>query len=107
MLPGPYLNKKSSTALMQVRFDSHILCFDIKRAFLLAKNRLVNKQLLTKSIPSLEFQAVTLVAAVLIDSFNKLSGPSCGQPINEIGLKLYTDSLVCLNWLNSCIDKLD
>ena len=42
-----------------------------------------------------------------IDSFNKLSGPSCGQPINEIGLKLYTDSLVCLSWLNSCIDKLD
>ena len=90
-----------------MRFDSPIFFFDIKREFLVAKNRLVNKQLLTKSIPSLEFQAVTLVAAVLIDSFNKLSGPSYGQPINEIGLKLYTDSLVCLSWLNSCIDKLD
>ena len=34
MLPGPCLNKKLSTTLLQLKFDKHVLVFDIKKAFL-------------------------------------------------------------------------
>ena len=32
--PGPNLNKKLSTALLQLRFDKYLICFDLKKAFL-------------------------------------------------------------------------
>ena len=34
MLAGPCMNSKISTAIMKLRFDSYLLCFDIKKAFL-------------------------------------------------------------------------
>lgn len=34
MLSGPNLNKKITTALMDVRFDRFLLCYDLKKAFL-------------------------------------------------------------------------
>ena len=33
MLPGPNLNQKITTSLMQLRFDKYILTYDIKKAF--------------------------------------------------------------------------
>ena len=34
MLSGPSLNRKLSTALMFLRFNKYLLCFDLKKAFL-------------------------------------------------------------------------
>ena len=76
-------------------------------SFLLAKNRLVNKQLECKSIPSLEFQAISLGTETLIDTYKELSGSGCIRPILIIDLVLYTDSLVSLSWLNAYHNKLD
>lgn len=72
-----------------------------KVSFLLTKNRIVNKQLETKSIPTLEFQAIALGVETLIDTYNQLSGPSCLEPLNISELYLYSDSMVALCWLNS------
>ena len=74
--------------------------------FLLAKNRLVNKTLESKSIPSLEFQAVALGVDVLIDTYKELAGSACIVPINVIELKLFSDSMVSLHWLNSYSHKM-
>ncbi|XP_068229545.1 uncharacterized protein [Palaemon carinicauda] len=35
MLPGPCLNHKIATSLIMQRFDSHLICFDLKKAFLM------------------------------------------------------------------------
>ena len=78
-----------------------------KVSFLMAKNRLVNRQLSTKSIPALEFQAITLGTEMLIDLYRELSGPSCVRPINILNLDLYSDSMVSLSWINSYVHKLD
>ena len=72
--------------------------------FLLAKNRLVNKTLENKSIPSLELQAIDLAVETIIDTYNELSGPSCVQPISIESLFIYSDSVVALSWINSYIN---
>ena len=33
MWAGPFINQKLSTALLLLRFDSHLLCFDLKKVF--------------------------------------------------------------------------
>ena len=75
--------------------------------FLMAKNRLVNKQLDMKSIPSLELQAITLGVDVLLEVYDGLSGDECLCPINIEELQVYTDSEITLHWLNSYHNKLD
>ncbi|MEL7307448.1 MAG: hypothetical protein AAGK05_05915, partial [Pseudomonadota bacterium] len=77
-----------------------------KVSFVLAKNRIVNKQLQNKSIPSLELNGIELATECLIDLYMELSGPSCLNPINIVGLEIYSDSLVSLSWLNSYTNKL-
>ena len=72
----------------------------------IAKNRIVNKQLETKSIPSLEFNAIALGTETLIELYNELSGMSCVMPIKIKELKLYSDSMVSLHWINSYVHKL-
>ncbi len=76
-------------------------------SFLLAKNRFVNRQLESKSIPCLELHAVILGTEVLIDLYTELAGYNSIVPLNIIELKLYTDSMVSLNWINSFIIKLE
>ena len=73
-------------------------------SFLLAKNRIINKQLESKSMPSMEFHAISFGVEVLIDTYKELTGPSCVVPISITGLELFTDSLVCLHWLNSHVN---
>ena len=75
-------------------------------SFVLARNRIVNRQLETQSIPSLEFQAISLGTELLIDTFLDLSGPTCIKPLKITQLCLYTDSLVCLHWLSDFSNKL-
>ena len=72
-------------------------------SFLLAKNRVITKQLANKSIPTLEFHAAALGAEILIDTYRELVGRECVMPIKIQDLHLYTDSYVALNWLNSYV----
>lgn len=77
------------------------------KSFVIGKNRTVNSQLETKSIPTLELQAVTLGVELTIDLINELSGDRCLHPICIVEAKLYTDSLINLHWLNSYSHKHD
>lgn len=72
-------------------------------SFVRAKNRMINKQLKLKSIPTLEFQALSFGAETLIEVFKELTGPDCVQKINIENLIIYTDSFVALNWLNNYV----
>ncbi|XP_064096673.1 uncharacterized protein LOC135208434 isoform X1 [Macrobrachium nipponense] len=75
--------------------------------FVLAKNRLVNRQLENKSIPSLELQAVVLGTETLTDLCQEITGPQCPTPIKITELVLYTDSMVSLSWINGYVNTLD
>jgi len=76
-------------------------------SLLMAKNRIVSSKFEDKSIPSLEFYALTLGVEVLIDTYNELSGQNAVIPINIKSCQLYTDSLICLSWLSSYCSKFD
>ena len=75
--------------------------------FLMAKNRMIGKNLESKSIPSLELQGICLGVETLIQLHKELTGPQNVVPVNIKRLQLFSDSLVCLNWLNSYSIKLD
>lgn len=75
--------------------------------FLMAKNKIVNKQLESKSIPSLEFMGVVLGTETLVDLKRELSGSQSVCPIDISSMTLYSDSLVCLSWIYSFVNKLD
>ena len=74
---------------------------EITVSFVRAKNRVVNKQLKLKSIPTLEFLALSFGSEVILEVYNELTGPDCIEVININRLVLYTDSYVALNWLNN------
>ena len=74
--------------------------------FILAKNRIVNKQLEGKSIPTLELQSLALATETLVDTYRELTGNSCVNPLNIVGLEIYSDSLVALSWLDSFSNKM-
>ena len=76
-------------------------------SFMLAKNRIINKQLESKSIPTLELQSISLATEVLIDLRNDLSGSTCLNPINITEMEVFSDSMVALSWLNSYTNKLE
>ena len=78
-----------------------------KSSFMYSKNRLVNKQLQNKKIPSLELQAVVLAAEELLKTYNELTDKTCVVPIKVSKCKLFTDSAVCIGWLNSYFSKYD
>ena len=76
-------------------------------SFLFAKNRLVSKNLGTKSIPSLELKAVELGVQVLLNTFISLTGEDCVCPLKINSLNVYCDSLVALNWIQKHSLKFD
>jgi hypothetical protein len=69
--------------------------------FLMARNKLIGRQLETKTIPALEFQALCFGVENLNEIYQELSGSSTVVPVNIDCLELYTDSMVCLHWLKS------
>ena len=75
--------------------------------FVLARNRVISKALLKKSIPSLEMAAVAFGVATAKELYEDLSGESCMIPINIKDVHLFTDSLVCLHWLRAANVTLD
>lgn len=72
-----------------------------KMSFLLAKNRLISRNMQSKSIPSLEMQGVTLGVEILLDTYSELSGSVCVNPIKINELKLFTDSLISISWIKA------
>ena len=72
-----------------------------KLSFLMAKNRMITKNLKTKSIASLELMAVDFGVQLLHKVFNELTGPKTLFPLKIDSLKLFTDSSICLDWLRS------
>ena len=76
-------------------------------SFLFAKNRLVNRMLEDKTIPSLELQAVELGVETAITLYNELTGSNCILPIQITDIKVYTDSLVSMHWINSYANKIE
>ena len=82
-------------------------CGDKSLSFVAAKNRIVNKQLESKSVPCLEFHAISLGVEMLFDYLEELSGDKCVTPIKIGTLTLCSDSAISLHWLNSACHKLD
>lgn len=76
-----------------------------KSHFILAKNRIVGKSLENKSIPCLELQALSLATEILIDTYHELCSDKSVMPVNIFNLRLYSDSLVCLSWLQNHSSK--
>ena len=76
-------------------------------SFLLAKFKLIDRNLIKKSVPCLELSAITLGVEIALDTVNELTGDTCVQPLTITNVKLLTDSLVCLHWLNSYNVKFD
>ena len=76
-------------------------------SFLMVKNKLVGKSLESKSIPSLELGAIDLGVETLTDLYFELTNPSLVISTQISQVILYSDSLVCLNWINSYVRKLD
>ena len=72
-----------------------------KVSFLQAKNRIVNTKLTKKSIPSLECQAIAFAAEVLEDTWRELGPERNDSPININQLFVYSDSMMCLSWINA------
>ncbi|XP_068200730.1 uncharacterized protein [Palaemon carinicauda] len=76
-------------------------------SFVMSKSKIVNKQLESKSIPSLELQALSLGTECLIDIYQDIAGDRCIEAIKINKLRMYSDSLVTVSWVNSYVHKLD
>ena len=75
--------------------------------FLVAKNRVVGSTLQGKSIPSLELNALQLGVETIMDIKKELCDSSkLSSIINVSDLKVYTDSMVALSWLDGVSNKL-
>ena len=70
-----------------------------KVSYLSAIQRLVSTGAKSKSIPSKEFQALTFGVQALHDMYLSLSGETVVSPINVMSMLLFSDSMVCLHWL--------
>jgi len=78
-----------------------------KVSFLQAKSKIVGQNLKGKSIPALEFLGISLGVETLMELYNSLTGEFCMYPVDIKMIVLYSDSLVCLSWINSFVNRLD
>ena len=76
-------------------------------SFVQAKNRMVNNQLKSKSVLSLELNAISLGVETLMEIHRDLAGTSCVKPICITEMCVFTDSLCSLHWLNAFSSKTD
>jgi len=76
-------------------------------SFVTSKNRIVNQQMENKTIPSLELQAISLGVECAMEIRRELCGTACVTPVIITKIRLFSDSLVCLSWLNSYVNDLD
>ena len=73
--------------------------------FFSQKNRIVNRELEKQTIPTLELHGVGLGADSLIDTYEDICGCATVVPINISELILFTDSSVCLSWIQWFANK--
>ena len=71
--------------------------------FMIAKNRMVKKQMEKKSIPALELTAIVFAAESVLDLKNELSGDKTDKPIIIEDVTIYSDSIVALSWVNAYV----
>ena len=74
---------------------------------MLAKNRFAGKTLKAKGTPSLELQAILLGVETLANVKEELAGNACVNPIKFTDFKLFSDSSVCLSWIESYAKNFD
>ena len=77
-------------------------CATNKISFLLSKNRLISHDS-SHSIPVLELLALAFGVEVAHNVSVELTTAFC--PVNIVGIKVYTDSTIALNWLSSKTTK--
>ena len=78
-----------------------------KVSFLMAKNKVISKNLEDKSIPSLELLGLSLASECAIDVYKELSGPLNVCPIDISKIEIYSDSFVAISWLKNHVIKFD
>ena len=76
-------------------------------SFMMARNKIVGRQLETKSVPALELQAVSLGVESLMEMQQQLDGQAAVVPIKIAELNLYADSMVALQWVNKYVNGLE
>jgi len=76
-------------------------------SFLCANSKLFGDNLKKKSIPCLELYAIALGAEFLLDARNSLCGDAIVVPVKVTKLMLFTDSMVCIHWLNAYVNSFD
>ena len=74
--------------------------------YLTARNRLVSSNN-TRKMPSLELQALVMGTELLIETYESLTGETIVTPVKIEELELYTDSMVCLQWIQRYSVKFD
>jgi len=75
-----------------------------KISFCLAKNRVVTRQMLGKTVPVLELSAISFGISCTFDFYNELTNSF--RPIKFRDIHLYSDSSISLCWLSSKCLKL-
>ena len=76
-----------------------------KVTFLMAKNKVINEQLSSKTMPVLELVGMNFGVHSLMDVYNELQNTL--RPINISKLKLFTDSTISLSWIEALVSRLD
>ena len=75
--------------------------------FVMSKNRIVNKQLESHSIPMLELQAICLAVECVFELKQELSSINCVIPVQFNDFFVFSDSYVALTWVDSYCSKLN
>jgi len=70
-----------------------------KLSFVLAKNRIISRQMASKTIPVLELNALDFGVSCAHEVYNELISAFC--PINIRNIHVYTDSSISLCWLSA------
>ena len=74
---------------------------------MIAKNRIINKQLESKSVPALELHAVSLGMETAIEIYLESTSIDSVVPVKINELHLLSDSMATLGWINKYVNKLD
>ena len=85
-------------------FGIVIYIIDLKNStvsFLMSKSKVIKKQMQNKSVPALEFHALSLATELLMQTYQDLCGEKVVVPLKVTRLQVFTDSLVSLHWLNN------
>ena len=72
-----------------------------------SKNRIINKQLESKSVPALELHAVSLGMETAIEIYLELTSLDSVVPVKINELHLLSDGMVALGSINKYVNKLD